>query len=205
MTKDQYYTYKASGICVRCGGRKAEKDRVMCSSCAEKVRNAHRETIAWAKEHGFCPRCVKNRLMGEERICPECLADAAIKNKKSREKHYSSNHNYYVMDIARLKEQGLCRGCRKNKVSEGHTYCEACLFKKREKRKRYYEREKRGYIPRSERRSYGLCYRCGNPLDTDKGFCSECSEKVAKNFKGIRGTNAYWKADNQFLGGVRHG
>jgi predicted amidophosphoribosyltransferase len=195
MTKEQYERYKAQGICVRCGSRKAKEGRVMCSECAEKMKKAQNETRKWAREHGFCPRCLRNRLWGQEKICPECLADAAIANKKSREKYYGGNHEYYIMDITRLKAKGLCRGCRKNKVSTGHTYCEACLEKKR----RRFRKKNEGYISRSERRFYGLCYRCGNPLDTDKGLCSECCDKVAQNFKGIRGTNAYWKADNQQL------
>lgn len=205
MTKKQYNKNKQNGICVRCGGRKAIPGKVMCAECAENCRKYKRDSLKWAKEHKFCPRCMKNKLMGEEKICPECLADAAIKNKKSREKNYGTNHNYYVMDIAKLKESGLCRGCRKSKVAEGHTYCTACLIKKRNRRRRDYQRETKNFIPRSERRSYNLCYNCGNPLDTDKGLCQKCSIAKAKNFKGIRGTNAYWKADNHMLGGVSHG
>jgi len=205
MTKEQYNKNKQNGICVRCGSRKAIPGKVMCAECAEKVRQYKQDNTKWAKEHNFCPRCLKNKLMGDEHICPECLADAAIRNKKSREKNYGSNHNYYIMDISRLKESGLCRGCRKNKVAVGHTYCITCLIKKRNRRRRDYQNETKNFIPRSERRAYGLCYDCGNPLDTDKGLCKKCSLEKAKNFKGIRGTNAYWKRDNQMLGGVSHG
>ena len=183
----------------------ARQGKTMCAECAEKGKKYQHENRKWAKSHGLCPRCMKNRLMGEERICPECLADAAIRNKKSREKNYGSNHNYYVMDIARLKERGICRGCRKNKVAEGHTYCSGCLAKKRIRRRRDYQRETKDFIPRSERRSFNLCYRCGDILDSNKGLCQKCSVDVAKNFKGIRGTNAYWKRDNQMIEGVSHG
>lgn len=183
----------------------AREGKTMCAECAEKVRKYHAENRAWAKEHNFCPRCMKNKLMGQEKICIECLADAAIINKRSREKNYGNNHNYYVMDIARLKERGICRGCRKNKVAEGHTYCQGCLAKKRIRRRRDYQRETKDFIPRSERRSFNLCYRCGDILDSNKGLCQKCSVDVAKNFKGIRGTNAYWKRDNQMIGGVSHG
>ena len=160
------------------------------------------------KKQGFCPRCGKNKLWGDEKTCPECLADASIINRRSREKHYGSQHNYYVTDITRLKAEGLCRGCRKYKVMEGHTYCIACLVKKRErsKRDRLFKSGSDG-IDRSERPSYGMCYTCGQPLDTDKRLCSKCSEQRAKNFKGIRGTNAYWRNDNAqlTLGGVLRG
>ena len=206
MRKEEYYRYKSLGLCVRGCGRKAREGKTMCAECAERVRTYQVENRVWAKENGFCPRCLKNKLFGEERICPECLADAAIVNKRSREKHYGSGHDYYVRDIARLKKNGLCRGCRKSKVAEGHTYCPTCLIKKRSRRKRDYQYEIKDLIPRSERNYYNLCYRCGDPLDDiDKRLCSKCSESVVKNFKGIRSTNAYWKADNQLLRGVAYG
>ena len=205
MTRKEYYRLKEQGKCVRGCGRMARQGKTMCTECAEKVRKYHEDNRKWAKQHNLCPRCLKNRLMGEEKICLECLANAAITNKKSREKNHGSNHNYYIMDIARLKENGLCRGCRKKKAAEGHTYCQSCLAKKRNRRRRDYQNETKNFIPRSERRAYGLCYNCGNPLDSDKGLCEKCSLEKAKNFKGIRSTNAYWKTQNQLLGGVSHG
>jgi len=144
--------------------------------------------------------------MGDEKRCPECLAKAYIANIKTRRKHYGSNHDYYVMDIAKLKENGLCRGCRRNKVAEGHTYCMTCLVKKRERDRQDRLKKTGDGLSRSERYSYGLCYRCGEPLDTDKRLCSTCCEATAKNFRGIRGTNAYWQADNKrVFGGAANG
>lgn len=205
MTKKQYYSNKDRGICVRCGNRKAMPNHVMCKICNEKAKAYQRETRIWMREKGFCPRCGRNRLWGDEKICPECLANASISNKRSREKHYGSQHNYYVTDITQLKAEGLCRGCRKHKIVEGHTYCIACLAKKRERSRR--DRLFKSGLSRSERYSYGLCYTCGQPLDTDKRLCSKCTEKRIKNFKGIRGTNAYWRNDNAqlTLGGVLRG
>ena len=178
----------------------------MCAECADKVRKYQEESRVWAKERKLCPRCLKNRLMGEERTCPECLAIASIYNKKSREKHYGTSHDYYVMDIARIKAQGLCRSCRKQKVAEGHTYCPTCLIKHRNRKRKDHQYDFNDFIPRSERRGYNLCYRCGNPLDSDKNLCTACCESVVKNFKGIRGNNTYWKQGNQLIfGGVADG
>ena len=44
---------------------------------------------------------------------------------------------YYKKDIARLKENGICRGCRKRKVVPGKTYCAICLEKKRIRSQEY--------------------------------------------------------------------
>ena len=208
MTKKQYYEYKEKGKCVRGCGRDAREGKAMCQECADKVSKYKRENREWAKKFNLCPRCLKNRLMGEEKICPECLAYAAEVNGRSRKKHYGSDHNYYVMDIARLKERGICRGCRTKKVAEGHTYCITCLIKKRERSKNERLKQTGFGISRSEYFSYGLCYRCGDKLDNeDKRLCSKCSKNVIKNFKGIRGTNSYWRNSNSqlTLGGVLRG
>lgn len=201
MTKEQYYKAKEDGKCVRCLGRDALPGKVMCEVCANKGKKYREETRKWLKKVGYCPRCGRNKLYGEEKTCPECLANAAIANKKYRQKHYGSDHEYYVMDIARLKEKGLCRGCRKNEVAEGHTYCLTCLIKKRKRTRLNHQYDFNDFIPRVERRSYGLCYRCGSPLDTDKNACSKCCKELVKNFKGKRGANSYWRFDNQFLTG----
>lgn len=175
----------------------------MCSACAEQSKEYQRENREWAKAHKICPRCMKNRLFGNEKTCPECLADSYIRNQQSVARLYGTQHEQYVLRMKQKKEQGICRSCGK-KAAEGHTYCLECLLKRRG-RWRDYQRERGNFIPRSERRSYGLCYRCGQPLDTDKGLCSKCSESVAKNFKGIRSTNAYWRYDNDLLRRSNHG
>lgn len=204
VTKKDYYDLKARGLCVRCGKNKAREGRVMCSTCAEKVNAYRTESIEWAREHNVCPKCMKNKLFGDEKTCPECLANQYARNRRSVIKLYETSHNQYVLRMKRKKEQGICRSCN-NKIAEGHTYCSKCLTKKRERSK--HDRLIKGHdgIDRSERYYYGLCYRCGEPLDTDKRLCSKCCSNVVKNFKGIRGTNTYWKVSNRLLGGAMNG
>lgn len=79
------------------------------------------------------------------------------------------------------------------------TYCEKCLAKKRIfERKR---REKNVPIPRSERYNYGLCYTCGEPLDSDKRLCQKCCERGTLNLKHnkLDNSNHPWRYDNQIL------
>lgn len=207
-TYDQrrYYGRKEKGICVDCGKKPAEEGKVLCTECKEKQHAYKNERRKWLKETGYCPKCGINKLFGDEKTCPECLAMCYANHRRYISNRYGTQHDYYVMDMTRLKEKGLCRGCRKNKRAEGHVYCEACLQKKRENDRQRRIRKGGDGIDRSERYSYGLCYRCGNPLDNDdKRLCSDCCEKAAKNFKGIRGTNAYWKSQNRLIWGVAHG
>ena len=152
MSKGTYDRRKIEGICVLCGKEKAEKDKVCCYSCNEKARENRRKHREFSNSHKLCPDCGKNKLFGQEKRCPECLSRVYSSNIRSRNKNKEYASEYYRKDILKLKSNGICRGCRKNPVMQGHTYCERCLIKKRNKRNSSTE------IPRSERYYYGICY-----------------------------------------------
>lgn len=183
MSTETYARRKLQGICVKCGKNEAIANRVLCVSCAEKQRKYAKENRDFYKKHKICPRCGKNKLFGSENTCPECLAKNMIDCKKWQSKQGGSSE-YYKKDIAKLKEKGLCRSCRRRSVEQGHTYCPICLEKKREKSRLYRARtkDKKCEISRSERPSYGLCYTCGEKIDRDGRVCKKCAEKLQKNF-----------------------
>ena len=67
----------------------------------------------------------------------------------------------------KLKEAGLCRGCRE-KVKEEATFCDACIVKVQEKNKRY----------RLRKTEQGLCYACGKgKLAEGRKLCEACIKK----------------------------
>lgn len=169
----------------------------MCFQCAESSKMYHRETRKFLKQMGLCPRCGKNKLFGDEKECPECVAMMYALNLKSMERRNFNAKEYYKKDIQRLKDKGICRRCRKRSVAEGHTHCAACLAKHREEGRKRRAYIKNKGISRSERPNYGLCYRCGANLDTDKRLCSKCSGKAISNLPKVRAENKLWKADNQ--------
>lgn len=171
----------------------------MCSECAEKSRIETREKREFMRNMGICPRCCKNKLFGSEKECPECAAMMYERNRKSVEIRNACAADYYRKDIARLKSEGLCRGCRKRKVAEGKTYCPICLAKKRE-RGRIYRREKDNAIDRSERTNYGLCYTCREPIDRDGRICARCAEIMKNNLPDQR-DNLVWRNDNKLIFG----
>lgn len=165
-----------------CGHKKTDDGRVCCNSCREKQREYKKKSRDFFKSIGLCPKCGENRLFGDEKMCPECLAKAYEYNRKSKEHRNISNADIYKKDIARLKSEGLCRGCRKRKVEGNHTYCQICLIKHRERGRKYRAEKSKDGITRSERPSYGLCYTCGNPIDVEgKRSCSNCQKIYKEN------------------------
>lgn len=198
MSKKTYENRKKQGICVKCGKENAMPEKTMCFKCAEKVREYHRQNREFFKSIGLCARCGKNKVFGDEKECLECRAMMYELNLKSKERRNLSNKDYYQRDIQRLKENGICRGCRKRKVAENRTYCEHCLIVKRERSRKYRKMISRSGLERNERPSYGLCYTCGFPLDREGRVCKKCSKKMTQNLPRIR-CNEYWREQNKLL------
>lgn len=171
----------------------------MRTECANKKKIYQRETREFLRNMGLCPRCGKNKLFGNEKECSECSAMMYEINQRSKERRNITSMDYYRKDIVRLKNDGLCRSCRKIKVAEGHTYCSTCLEKHR-KRGRTYRRKKDNMIDRSERPNYGLCYTCGEPLDREGRVCMKCAERMITNLPEHR-DNLAWRNANKLIFG----
>lgn len=197
MSKETYKRRKTQGICVKCGKKKAVKGKVQCFECAEHQKEENRKNRKFYMEHGICYRCGKNKLFGDEKICPECLAENMIACKKWQSKQGGSSE-YYKKKIKILKEKGLCRKCNKRKVEVGKTYCTSCLIKHREESRIYRYKKSKNGIPRNERFNYGLCYICGNKLDTDKKVCESCLKTLSNNLPKTS-DNKLWREDNKII------
>ena len=197
MSQKTYYERKQKGICTKCGKNKAIEGKTMCQQCLDEQNEYRRKNREFFRKNNLCPACGKNKLFGDEKMCPECLAYMAEVNKKSREKH-GGNSAYYKRDIARLKENGICRGCRKRKVVTGKTYCAICLEKKRIRSKEYRRRKTGEGLRRSERPAYKLCYTCGSKLDREGRVCQKCADMMTSNLPKIHDNKA-WRDDNKFL------
>ena len=147
-----------------------------------------RETRAFYKSIGLCPRCGKNRVIGNEKTCPECRAKSAEYQKKWREQHldeYNQKQNVSHRNLyQKRKEAGLCTRCGKRKSLHNTLLCGIC----RDKRKIYRE-EKRVQsekLTRNERLEHGLCYFCGaEPLPGFK-TCEKHHKIFAQNANQAR-------------------
>lgn len=121
-----------------------------------------------------------------------------VYNRRNRKRRNIVAMNYYRKEIVRLKEQGLCRGCRKRKATDGHTYCSICLAKKREQGKEDRRKKDKIGLERSERPNYGFCYTCGKPLDREGRVCKGCAEVMTANLPKDR-DNSAWRNDNKLI------
>lgn len=189
MSDVTYSRRKAQGLCVKCGKQSVE-GKVLCEECNTKTKNYMRETRKMYAKYKICPRCGKNKLFGDEKTCPECLAKAMEVNRKWR-----SSNDWYRKDIKRLKEQGLCRSCRKRRVEMGKTYCSVCLAKRREA----YKKKHVTSVVRSLRHEYGLCYICGKPLDREGRVCISCKETLVGNLSRAKRNTDLWRKDNKLI------
>ena len=73
--KEKYYYRKENRLCVKCGNH-LEDDctTVHCKKCGEQIRNTVTVTRHILQKNGLCPRCGKNKILGDEKQCLECNA-----------------------------------------------------------------------------------------------------------------------------------
>lgn len=89
----------------------------------------------------------------------------------------------------KLKEQGICVWCRKEKAVENQVFCENCKEKRREKRrensrkyeksKERYQKEKQYHKERYQKfKEQGICVMCKEEKAVENQvFCEKCREK----------------------------
>ena len=142
--KKYYEEHKAKGLCRRCGG-KTLAGRVYCEKCADY----YKQTRIFYQKMGFCPICKKNRIYGDEKTCPECLAKKNIQNplyaaKAKAEGKYWASQEYNTersrAKYAKRKSEGICTKCGKRPAALDRTMCQICLDKAAERSRRYRER-----------------------------------------------------------------
>ena len=91
---------------------------------------------------GICPSCKKNRIMGDEKLCPECRAyhEEATERYRARIGREAWNAMMRVEKnarYARLKASGLCPICGKRKPIVGAVLCRICADKRAATKRRW--------------------------------------------------------------------
>ena len=96
-------------------------------------------------------------------------------DKKEESKFY---YNQY-------KSKGICTACHRNKVSDGHTICDACLERKRQYRLKNIERIKAADKARYAKcKADGICCYCRKePAIPGRVYCTKCAEKISESGK----------------------
>ena len=156
-----------------------------------------KEEYDFFKELHICVRCKNERAEPNKVTCLECSERDKKYDKKKREKKLEEYRKKDKDKYQKLKDNGICTYCKREKAMQGKYKCEKCLNKLKNRRN-----SKRKDIPRSERISYGICYTCGkNKLMDGKGVCAKCYEIRLKSISKIMhlSTNEQWKKDNDML------
>ena len=103
-------------------------------SIEENKRSCQLEYYYWYKDHGICPRC-KKRLPEPGRVyCKICKKLAKAQHQR-RDPGFKKQYDYAKKRRDRLKAEGLCTDCGREKAREGFTRCAACAAKRAERSK----------------------------------------------------------------------
>lgn len=144
MSKSTYLRRKEMGLCVKCGSEieSERKGKTTCYSCMKKNTEYKRESMDFVRAFKICPRCMKNKLYGDERNCLECRTKNYINREKQR-RDYPEREKLYGQHarekrLARYqqrKQQQLCVTCGKPLREDEYHFssCNLCRGKKRAK------------------------------------------------------------------------
>lgn len=168
-----YRIRKENKICVKCGKEFCEHG-VFCEKCKEKIKKETSEERRWLKEHGICPKCRKNSILGDEKECLECKSKFAEKaseyRKKDKDRYNEKQRIMHKRIYEKRKESGLCPICGKRKPDNRYVSCALCRSKNRERNRTI------NWIP--NRIESGICVRCNNPVEKGYKVCEEHHRKL---------------------------
>lgn len=106
-TKAEYSNRKENGLCLQCGGTRAEGHKSMCSRCIQKLADKY----ARQKQENKCVNCGEKITKGSR--CKLCADQQSAQAKIRRESYKASS---------------LCRRCGEPALL---SHCEKCLLKMR--------------------------------------------------------------------------
>lgn len=164
---------KNANLCLTCG-KELDREGAYCSECLKRHNRENSDRRKWYQQSGICPRCCKNRLYGDEKVCLECSAYTYTIAMRSRERLGKEHCNKVHREWAKAEHQrrldnGLCTRCGKRKADGGFKTCGICREKDSAAR-----RARTGTKPdRSERYKQGLCYFCDNPVKDGYKVCEK--------------------------------
>lgn len=159
-------------MCLKCGNP-LDREGIYCAECRRVINSGQHDRREWYREHGICPRCGKNDIMGDEGMCPECRARSYEVNMRSRERlgkdHYNATHSQWARnEHQRRIAEGICTRCGKRKADGGYKTCGICRERDRNKKLMKY-----GKPDRKDRAAQGLCFFCDNPIKDGYKVCEK--------------------------------
>lgn len=144
------------------------------------AKQSNTERLKLLDKYNMCHKCEKAKCAPGKKYCFDCLdkireLDRKAYDPEKAKKYQVRRRELYRQHIA----DGICVRC--SKPATHGIYCLECSIKVKkhniktaERRKQ--ERHDRGLIP-AYRIENGLCFYCGEPVDTDTKICSKCTQK----------------------------
>ena len=138
------------------------------------------------KSHGICVQCACEDAVKGKTRCVTCLEKNAEYQRKKIQKETdeqrqlrAEKNKVYQRELYRQrKEAGLCVACGKPQSAKSTVYCIDHAIKNQ----RGNNKRKKSGIERHERKSYGKCYVCNEPVGTKcNSMCDKCYAMVCAN------------------------
>ena len=83
---------KMNKLCRDCG-KPLDRNGIRCTQCNDKHNQYNTETRKFYRSMGVCPRCRKESLYGDEKVCIECSYKLSEEVMRTRNKEkYNQNH-----------------------------------------------------------------------------------------------------------------
>lgn len=144
--KAKYAQRKTEGVCVNCGGERAE-GRTKCQRCIDTAakRNDNKQKYDRCRAEGLCTHCGK--VPTEKVYCDTCVVLKRRWGKKWEKENPEKRQESYQRRRVLAAEQGLCDKCLAKPAVEGRSRCVRCLQTEADRVIR--------------RREAGLCTVCG--------------------------------------------
>ena len=149
-----------------------------------KMSEGNKLLYEFYKRHKICVRCGQESAVKGKTRCITCLEKDAESQRKTRaqkteeqlEIQREKNRIYAKERYKKLKEQGLCVNCGKPQTSTSEVYCIDCAIKNQRR-----NNKRKSGISRSERKAFGKCYVCNEPVGKCGTMCDKCYDMVCAN------------------------
>lgn len=137
------------------------------------------------KRNKICGSCGQESAAPGKTRCLNCLSIAAerrraklSKETEEQKKERLEKHKEYLRKRREeFREKGLCISCGKPLYKTSTIYCYKHVLANRK-----YNLKKKQPIERNERKSYGKCYVCNEPIGAKcNSMCDKCYAMVCAN------------------------
>ncbi len=150
-----------AGLCSDCGENKPISGKRICKQCKDAYVERSRKLRIKRIDNGLCARCEEPAVF-KRKMCEKHLEENRLKEKRKRE---------------RRKDKNICIKCGQQPPRPGKVQCFPCSEIDKDKHNAakmdvYYQR-----------RSAGVCVRCGEPTDNFSVHCDKCSMYMRKKDK----------------------